>query len=300
MDEDDNPMPDTMSDAEKVAATVRLLTLDKQTDNHFLGHRKPGGIGRIYGGQVVAQAMAAAQNTVDPARRPHSLHAYFLRGGDEDYRIEFSVERDFDGGSFSNRRVIAAQNGVPILNLTASFHRREEGLSHQMPMPDVRMPEELETDEEVMAKLGRMPKEMAAFRRNRSYEIRMPMMANDGTVRDGGNAYYWFRMRSPLPDDPAMHRLVLAYISDYGLLSAPMAVHGGAWWRGRFRAASLDHAVWFHSDARIDDWVLYALDSPWSGDARGFGRGMFFARDGQLIASTAQEGLMRVIEKKAE
>ena len=300
MQDDDNPMPDTMSDEEKIAATVRLLTLDKQTDNHFLGHRKPGGVGRIYGGQVVAQAMAAAQNTVDPARRVHSLHAYFLRGGDEDYRIEFAVERDFDGGSFSNRRVIASQNGVPILNLTASFHRREEGLSHQMPMPDVLMPEELDSEEEVMASLDRPVKAMAAFRRNRSYDVRMPPITRDGTLHDRRQAYFWFRMKAPLPDDPAMHRLVLAYISDYGLLSAPMAVHGREWWRGGFRGASLDHAIWFHSDARIDDWVLYALDSPWSGDARGFGRGMFFARDGQLIASTAQEGLMRVVEQKPE
>tara|TARA_B100000378_G_scaffold94155_1_gene74364 strand:+ start:47986 stop:48888 length:903 start_codon:yes stop_codon:yes gene_type:complete len=300
MEDDENPMPDTMSDPEKVAATVRLLTLDKQTENHFLGHRKPGGIGRIYGGQVVAQALAAAQNTVDPARRPHSLHAYFLRGGDEDYRIEFSVARDFDGGSFSNRRVIAAQNGVPILNLTASFHRQEDGLSHQMPMPEVLMPEDLETEDEVMKRLGRPIKAMAAFRRNRSYEIRMPPISPDGRLNDRGHAYFWFRMKAPLPADTAMHRLVLAYISDYGLLSAPMAMHGRAWWRGGFRAASLDHAIWFHADARIDDWVLYALDSPWSGDARGFGRGLFFTRDGQLIASTAQEGLMRVVEEKSE
>jgi acyl-CoA thioesterase II len=299
MEDDDNPMPDTMSEAEKTAAIVRLLTLDKQTDNHFLGHRKPGGVGRIFGGQVVAQAMAAAQSTVDPARRPHSLHAYFLRGGDEDYRIEFSVERDFDGGSFSNRRVIAAQNGVPILNLTASFHRHEDGLSHQMPMPDVRMPEELETEEEVMARLARPIKEMIAFRRNRAYEIRMPPITAEGTLHDRDHAYFWFRIKSPLPDDMAMHRLVLAYLSDYGLLSAPMTVHGRAWWRGGFRGASLDHAVWFHSDARMDDWVLYAMDSPWSGNARGFGRGMFFTRDGQLIASTAQEGLMRVVEPKS-
>lgn len=300
MEDDDNPMPDAMSDAEKVAATVRLLTLEAQTENHFMGHRKPGGIGRIYGGQVVAQALAAAQNTVDASRRPHSLHAYFLRGGDEDYRISFSVERDFDGGSFSNRRVIATQNGVPILNLTASFHRQEHGLSHQMPMPDVRMPEELDTEEEVMASLDHPINAAPALRRNRSYEIRMPPINRDGTLRERDHAYFWFRMKHRLPDDPAMHRLILAYISDYGLLSAPMTMHGKAWLRGGFRGASLDHAVWFHSDARVDDWVLYALDSPWSGHARGFGRGLFYTRDGHLIASTAQEGLMRVVEPTAE
>lgn len=300
MENDEQPFPEGMSETEKVAALVKLLTPEQQTGNHFLGHRKPGGIGRIFGGQVVAQALAAAHRTVGPDRRPHSLHAYFLRGGDEDYRIEFSVERDFDGGSFSNRRVIAAQNGVPILNLITSFHREEEGYEHAAPMPDVPGPEELEPEELVIRSLTGDKDPLSNLRRNRGYEVRIPGNRFGMDELKRSPAFLWFKVMAPLPDDPAIHRLVLTYLSDYGLLSASLFHHGVSLMeRHSVRAASLDHAIWFHSDARADEWLLYTLDSPWAGNARGFNRGAFYTQDGRLVASTAQEGLIRPVKPKA-
>ncbi|GGD77435.1 acyl-CoA thioesterase [Croceicoccus mobilis] len=299
MENDEQPFPEGMSETEKVAELVRLLTLEQQTENHFLGQRKLGGIGRIFGGQVVAQALAAAQLTVADDRRPHSLHAYFLRGGNEDYRIEFSVERDFDGGSFSNRRVIAAQNGVPILNLIASFHRHEDGYEHAAPMPDVPGPEDLEREDEVIRRLTGDKDGFSNLRRNRGYEVRIPGDRFLSGQLSNAPAFVWFKVMAPLPDDPAIHRLVLTYLSDYGLLSASLFPHDiSLTTSAKVRPASLDHAIWFHCDARADDWLLYALDSPWAGNARGFNRGSFYTRDGRLVASTAQEGLIRPIKPK--
>lgn len=279
---------------ERVARLVTLLTLeDGDGPDRFMGRRKIGGVGRIFGGQVVAQALAAAFRTVDDGRRPHSLHAYFLRGGDEDFPVEYEADRQFDGGSFSNRRVVASQKGRPILNLAASFHAVEDGPGHAVAMPDVLMPEDLRSESDLNDGEGKQSRFFKHLRRNRAYEVRMPdEMAFDSKVTVE-RPYMWIRTLAPLPDDPQMHRLVLAYLSDYGLLSASKLRHGGSGWAHVRKAASLDHAVWFHNDARADDWLLYAFETPWTGNARGFNRGSFYTRDGQLVASTAQEGLMR-------
>ena len=301
MEDDENPMPDTMSDPEKVAATVRLLTLDKQTENHFLGHRKPGGIGRIYGGQVVAQALAAAQNTVDPARRPHSLHAYFLRGGEEGPPIDYAIARDFDGRSFANRRAVASQDGTPILNLTASFQTPEDGLAHEnMPFPHVPDPETLKSDQQLRRelfgdKLGEMREEQRRFMlRPRPIETR-PVEGLHwlNTEPREPKSQTWFKTVGALPDDPALHRAVIAYASDYTLLGTAAIAHGLSWMRNELVGASLDHAIWFHAPARADEWLLYDTDSPWSGNGRGYNRGRIFTEGGTLVASVAQEGMMR-------
>ncbi|MBS7670789.1 acyl-CoA thioesterase [Croceicoccus gelatinilyticus] len=282
-----------LSPQERVDALVTLLTLDNDGENRFVGRRKIGGVGRIFGGQVVAQALAAAFRTVDEERKPHSLHAYFLRGGDEDFPIEFEVDRQFDGGSFSNRRVVASQKGRPILNLAASFHKGEDGPGHAVPMPGVLPPEDLRSEAELTAGSSKESKFFKHMRRNRAYEVRMPDEMALESRANVERPYMWFRTLAPLPDDAQLHRLVLAYLSDYGLLSASKLRHGGSRWSEVRKAASLDHAIWYHSDARADDWLLYAFESPWTGSSRGFNRGSFYTRDGRLVASTAQEGLMR-------
>ena len=293
MTDADTDLGPELSPRERVDALVRLLTLEDNGPDRFLGRRKVGGVGRIFGGQVVAQALAAAEATVDEVRPPHSVHAYFLRGGDEDFPIEFTVDRQFDGGSFSNRRVVASQKGRPILNMAASFHRREEGLHHQDPMPDVPPPMQTPSDVDGdRTAEGNLP--LRRLRWNRAYEVRCP----DGMGFAGRERierpYMWFRILAPLPDDPRLHRAVLAYLSDYGLLSASRLRHTEMNWSTVVKGASLDHAIWFHADARVDEWLLYSFDSPWTGNARGFNRGSFYTQDGKLIASTAQEGLLRV------
>ncbi|WP_239804526.1 acyl-CoA thioesterase [Croceicoccus hydrothermalis] len=288
-----NPLDDDITPEESVAGLIALLSPEQVGEDRFVGPRKPGGRGRIFGGQVIGQAIAAAQMTAPEGRSAHSLHAYFLRGGDEDHPIDFMVERDFDGGSFSNRRVIAAQKGQPILNLTASFQAPERGLEHQFPMPDVEMPEDLPDEAALVRKLiGPERGTIALFHKSRGFEARVPPMrfSENAGPKDG---YIWLRTLAPLPDDPTIHRNVLALYSDYGLLSAALLPHDIVFNDQDIKAASLDHAIWFHGDARMDDWVLYSFDSPWAANARGFTRGAFYTRDGRLIASTAQEGLIR-------
>jgi len=298
MQDDEESFPPNLDPEERVAALVRLLTLDKQTENHFLGHRKPGGVGRIFGGQVIAQALAAAECTVGDDLSPHSLHAYFMRGGNEDYRIEFSVERDFDGRSFANRRVIAAQNGVPILNLLSSFQRKESGLEHADPMPEgILPPEELELDSASASHLeSNVSDDQRRIWRNRAYDFRMPPELWLPENEPQPMIYKWVRTVAPLPDDPKIHRAVIAYFSDLGLLSAGTARHGISLMQNRVKGASLDHALWFHRDARADDWLCMVCESPWTGNARGFNLGRFYTRDGTLVASMAQEGLIRVVK----
>ncbi|MDT0575590.1 thioesterase family protein [Croceicoccus sp. F390] len=298
-DNDDDPFDDTISAEQSVAQLVQLLTLERHDENSFTGRRKIGGKGRIFGGQAVAQALAAAQATVPAGRDAHSLHAYFLRGGDEDFPVDYAVARDFDGRSFSNRRVIASQNGKPILNLTASFHKDEQGLEHQLPMPEVQQPEDMLAEADYYRLYtGAEPPRIALLHKSRGYEVRLPAgKPGDGSPPEP--SHMWFRTPAPLPDDPAMHRLVLAYLSDYGLLGAASIPHRVVWRSGEMVGASLDHAVWFHKEVRADQWMLYVLDSPWAGNALGFSRGRFYSHDGRLVASTAQEGLMRVKQPAA-
>lgn len=276
---------------------VRLLDVKPAGEDHFTGRRKRGGVGRVFGGQVIAQALAAAEATVDPDRACHSLHAYFLRGGSEDHEIDFAVARDFDGGSFSNRRVVASQLGRPILNLAASFQRAEQGLSHRAaPMPHVPPPASLEPEAELRLRYAESlsPKVRAVFLRPRPIELRSAEArhwANPAPAPPHANT--WFRAIAPLPDDPRIHRAVLAYASDMGLLGTCMLPHGLSWARGEVISASLDHAIWFHDDFRADEWLLYSTHSPWSDTGRGFNTGQIFAQDGRLVASVSQEGMIR-------
>lgn len=294
---DGEPSPERL-----VAGLVKLLEVQDRGDDHFLGRRKRGGVGRVFGGQVIAQALHAAELTVDAARPAHSLHAYFLRGGSEDHEIDYKVERDFDGGSFSNRRVVASQQGRPILSLTASFQKQQDGLHHaDAPMPVVPPPEELEPEAEVRRRFAAQarPEARHHFLAPRPVEMR----AVEG--RHWMNpapappvSHSWFRAVAPLPADPKIHRAILAYASDMALLGTSMLPHGLSWARGEVVSASLDHAVWFHEAFRADEWLLYATDSPWSGGGRGFNRGRIFTRDGRLIATVAQEGMIRKVEPK--
>jgi len=276
---------------------VTLLDVEEIDVDLYRGPRNPGGRGRVFGGQVIAQALMSAVGSVEAERVAHSVHAYFMRPGDEDFPIIYRVERDYDGGSFSNRRVIAMQRGKPILNMTASFQRKEEGLEHQVEMPDVPAPDDLPSEAEIFQRYkDEIPEPLYKFlTRSRPIEIRPVEIWNPvnpdkrAPVRN-----LWIRASGSIGENQLMHRAVLAFASDMGLLSTCMQPHGVSWMTRKMQSASLDHALWFHDDVRMDDWLLYATDAPWSGGARGFNRGQIFTRDGKLVASAAQEGLIRV------
>ena len=304
-------MDETPSPEQLVAGLIRLLDvtpLDVPSGeaDHFAGRRKPGGTGRVFGGQVIAQALAAAERTVADDRPVHSLHAYFLRGGSEDHEIDFRIDRDLDGGSFSNRRVTASQqaNGLvrPILTLSASFHRHEQGVQHSDAMPDVRPPDavlsEAELREQYATKVPEHVRKMMLIPRPiemRHLEPRHWM----GAEPSAPVSNTWFRAAARLPDDPKLHRAVLAYASDMTLLGTCALPHGLSWTLGNLMGVSLDHAIWFHDpDVRADEWLLYTCDSPWADRARGFNRGRIFAQDGRLVAEVAQEGLIRKLVPK--
>lgn len=286
---------------ELVSRLLDLLNVSDRGDDHFEGRRKIGGVGRVFGGQVIGQALASAERTVPDDRPVHSLHAYFLRGGSEDHEIGFKVEHDLDGGSFSNRRIVASQLGKPILNMVASFHRREEGFTHADLMPEVAGPEGLLSESELRRKFAdkMIESQRAYMLQPRPIELR-PLEArhwmNNGPQEP--KARTWFRSVAALPDDPRIHRAVLAYASDMTLLGTSTLPHDIRLGKANLMGASLDHAIWFHDDFRADEWLLYACDSPWAGRARGFNRGRIFTREGRLVASVAQEGLIRPLEPK--
>lgn len=302
-----NNTPDTSADNQQlVDGLVKLLTVEKRASDIYQGREQKGGIGRVFGGQVLAQALQAAQASVPENKSAHSLHAYFLRGGREGAPIEYRIERDFDGRSFSNRRVVAAQENeegkaVPILNLTASFQTPEEGLEHDdSPMPEAEPPENLKSDMELRRimtdKMGDTlsDAQRALMLRPRPLEMRtVDRLHWMNCEPKEPRAHSWFRTAAPLPDDPALHRAVITYASDYTLLGTSALPHGLSWMRGELVGASLDHAIWFHREARADDWLLYCTDAPWSGKGRGFNRGRIFNQSGELVASVAQEGMMR-------
>ncbi|MEQ1538769.1 MAG: acyl-CoA thioesterase II [Sphingorhabdus sp.] len=281
-----------------------LLTVTRMGDGWYLGKRRIDGVGRVFGGQVIAQALAAAQDTVSSERVAHSLHAYFMRAGSEDYEITFRVERDFDGGSFSTRRVIALQQDKPILSMTTSFQKMESGLHHQAEMPDVPMPEDLQDEAQLRAMFAdQVPEKFRAnFVRERAFESR-PVNARDwlgGDKREPASQDIWFKLRRKTVDDLAVHRAMLAYQSDSWLLGTCTLAHGVTWLTPGMMTASLDHAVWMHEDFRVDDWLLYSCDSPWTGRGRGFNRGAIYTRDGRLVATCAQEGLIRLRSQSAQ
>ncbi|MBO9623041.1 MAG: acyl-CoA thioesterase II [Sphingomonas sp.] len=290
---DEMPQPTPQQLVDQLTA---LLDVEELDTDLYRGERQPGGVGRVFGGQVIAQALQAAQRSVED-KGAHSLHAYFMRPGDEDHPILYRVERDFDGRSFATRRVIAMQKGAPILNMAASFQRPAEGLHHQDAMPEVPDPESLRSERDLReAMRDQVPEKLRRFfLRARPIEIRPVSPRNwFQPVPTEPVQYSWFRVVAPLPDDPALHRAMLAYATDMTLLGTCMLPHGVSWMTGQVQTASLDHAVWLHEPFRFDDWLLYATDSPWSGHSRGFNRGRIYSRDGRLVASVAQEGLVRV------
>lgn len=289
-----------------VDALIGLLTVRDAGAGSYVGQPQTDGIGRVFGGQVIAQALQAAQAAAPAGMVAHSLHAYFLRGGREGPEIHYQVDADFDGRSFANRRVVASQQvgegdaRAPILNLTASFQLPEPGLEHDdCAMPQVEAPENLPSD---MEQRRRFVAEMADISELQRTMMLRPRPIEMRTVDKlhwmnpdpkPPRAHSWFRTSAPLPDDPALHRAVIAYASDYTLLGTSALPHGLSWARGELKGASLDHAIWFHREARADEWLLYATQSPWSGGGRGMNHGRIFNRAGQLVASVAQEGMMR-------
>ncbi len=272
------------------------LTLERLDENLFRGNSRDIGSPSVYGGQVLAQALAAANRTVE-GRAAHSLHAYFLLPGDKNAPVIYEVERIRDGRSYTTRRIVAIQGGKRIFNMAVSFKVGEEGLAHQCSMPDVPGPEGLLN----MTELGKqaladLPDKLERFLKwERPIELR-PVQSIHPLHPEPAppNRDIWIKAVGDLPDDPSLHRVVLAYVSDYSLLGTALLPHGLNFTSGNIRAASLDHAMWFHRDFRMDDWLLYSMDSPNLADGRGFSRGKLFTRDGVLVASVAQEGMIRV------
>jgi len=293
----DHAQPSAPSPEALARGLVALLDVEEIDTDLYRGARRPGGEGRVFGGQVIAQALQAAQRSTEAPRAAHSLHAYFMRAGDERYPIIYRVERDFEGRSFATRRVIAMQKGKPILNLACSFQTPEDGLHHQDAMPDVPMPDSLASERDLLASLGdQVPAPIRAFlSRPRPIELRPvdPRQLLQPEPREPTQAI-WFRLVAPIGDDPTLHRAVLAYASDFALLGTSTLPHGVNWLIDNMQTASLDHALWLHEPFRADQWLLYTTDSPWAGHARGFNRGRIFTAEGRLVASVAQEGLIRL------
>lgn len=283
---------------------VALLSLEQIEEDLFRGQSLDLGFYRLFGGQALGQSVSAATQTVDPARKVHSVHGYFLRPGDASLPIVYQVERQRDGGSFSSRRVTAIQKGSPIFSCSVSFHLEEEGFHHQPSMPlDVPGPENLESEQEMSRQFVHLlPAAMRdSYLAERAIEIRHVSRVNPlkPEAREPVK-YLWFRANGELPDNPELHKYLLAYASDFNLLITSLLPHAITIHQPGMQCASIDHAIWFHSDLRMDDWLLYAMDSPWSGNARGFARGSIFDRSGRLVASVAQEGLIRYREKTAK
>jgi acyl-CoA thioesterase II len=276
---------------------LTILDLEPLEVNLFRGRSPQVGWQRVFGGQVIGQALVAACRTVDvTGRPPHSMHAYFLLPGDPKVPIIYDVDRIRDGKSFTTRRVMAIQHGHPIFAMAVSFHRDEPGMAHQAKMPDVPKPEELPSEAEIRERvLPLMPDPVRRYyERERPIELRPVEYARYlGKKFEDGHFNVWIRATGKLPDEPAIHQCVLAYASDMTLLDSALIPHGRTVFEKTIMAASLDHALWLHRPFRADDWLLYAQDSPNLHGARGFSRGLIFARDGTLVASVAQEGLLR-------
>jgi acyl-CoA thioesterase-2 len=274
---------------------LSILDLEPLEVNLFRGLSPQVGWQRVFGGQVIGQALVAACRTV-AGRAAHSLHAYFLRAGDPTVPIIYEVDRIRDGKSFSTRRVVAIQHGQAIFSMAASFHKDEPGLHHQMKMPDVPPPEALPSEAELKEKLiDRLPEPVKAYwLRERPIEIRPVDLSRYLSPENRApTQQVWIKATGKLGDDLALHQCVLAYASDFTLLDTALIAHGRFVFDPRLMLASLDHAIWFHRVFRADDWLLYAQDSPSSGGGRAFCRGTLFTREGELVASTAQEGLVR-------
>ncbi len=276
---------------------LALLKLETIEQGIYRGPSQDLGFRAVFGGQVMGQALSAAKETVPEDRMVHSLHSYFLRPGDVSRPIVYDVENIRDGNSFSTRRVRAIQNGKAIFYMTASFQADEPGYSHQSPsMPDVPMPEELPTVLDFYREHAELIPEKVRnkFTSEKAIEIRPVQFHNPfkPEVRDPVH-YVWFKANGQMPDDPRVHKYLLAYASDFEFLPTALHPHGVSFIQPNMQVATVDHAMWFHREFRLDDWILYAIDSPTSSGARGLVRGQFFNRQGELVASTIQEGVMR-------
>lgn len=293
----------SLTEQELADRLVDILTVEAVEENFFRGIATPNGKGRAFGGQVIGQALMAATATVEPERACHSLHAYFMRPGDATKPVLYQVERDYDGRSFATRRVIAIQDGRPILNFAGSFHFPEKGLSHQDKMPDVPSPDELENEEQLAERYADiLPERFKSFLRwNRPIELRPSVLRPPFSTENKDPVQnVWFRSKGKMGSDMHLNRAALAYASDMGLLSVSMLPHGKGFGDSDMQFASLDHAMWLHDDFNMNEWLLYSTDSPWAGGARGFNRGRIFTQDGRLVANVTQEGLVRQVTPKAK
>jgi acyl-CoA thioesterase-2 len=288
---------------QRLADLLALLELEALEVNLFRGASRDIGSPQVYGGQVLGQALSAAARTVETARVVHSLHAYFLRRGDCNAPIVYQVDRSLDGHSFSNRRVVAIQHGEQIFNMAASFQVAEEGFDHQIDRPAMPLPQP-ETLSDYTGPppevLVRLPERVRRFfEQPRPFEFRMVQPID--YLREHRQLpvrQMWFRAVGSLPADEMLHRRLLAYVSDFFLLDTATLPHGTSFMRESIIMASIDHALWFHRPLRVDDWLLYDMESPSASGARGFARASVFARDGRLVASAAQEGLVRVVKER--
>jgi acyl-CoA thioesterase II len=277
---------------------IKVMTLERLEMDLFRGQSRDIGSPQVFGGQVLGQALVAATATVEE-RVVHSLHAYFLRRGDFNSPIVYEVDRALDGKHFSSRRVVAIQHGRQIFNMSASFQLAETGLDHQISMPDVPLPESLPDVESHYRGIADQltPVMRRILEQKRPFEFR-PVQPPD-PLRQAKSAplkHVWFRAVDKVADNEALHRCLLAYVSDFHLLDTALRPHGVSMISPQLNIASIDHAMWFHRSVRVDDWLLYSIDSPSASGARGFTRGSVFSRDGRLVASAAQEGLIRVGE----
>jgi acyl-CoA thioesterase II len=276
---------------------LQLLDLEPLEVNIYRGRNRDLGTGRVFGGQVFAQALVAARRTVDGPREAHSVHGYFILPGDLKAPIVYFVDRLRDGSSFTTRRVTAIQHGQAIFNLSASFHIAEPGVEHQAAMPDVPPPEalapELDLIREMAARIPETLRPVLTQERPIDFRPVTPVDPFDPTPRPP-ERFVWFRALGKVPDEPLMHQAVLAYASDYGLLPTALQPHGLSFRSPGMQLASLDHSLWMHRPFRADEWLLYCMDSTVASGARGFVRGSIYSRDGSLVASVAQEGLLRV------
>jgi acyl-CoA thioesterase-2 len=280
-------------------ALVKLLSLERIEENLFRGQSEDLGWGRLYGGHVLGQALSAATQTVPSDRYVHSLHAYFLKTGEVTRPVVYDVDRIRDGKSFTTRRVVAIQGGHAIFNLQVSFHKDEPGFSHQDPMPEnVPAPETLMSDQErTMKYIDRVPellRERAVAERPFDMKIIGPNPSDPLNPEPmPPTKMMWLKARGQLPDTQGLHRWLLAYASDYGFVTTALHPHGVSWLTPGMQIASIDHVMWFHAPFRMDEWLLHVIESQAAGGSRGIVRGRVFTRDGRLVASTAQEGLMR-------
>ncbi len=284
-----------------IADLIQLLELEPLEVNIYRGQNRDIGTGRVFGGQVLAQALVAARHTVDEPREAHSVHGYFILPGDLKAPIVYFVDRLRDGGSFTTRRVTAIQHGRTIFNLSASFHALESGLEHQSEMPAVPDPESLPSELDLIRDMAdRIPPNLrAVLTQDRPIDYR-PISPVDPFNPDPRLPVrqMWFKAIGRMSDSPIHHQAVLAYASDYGLLGTVLLPHAKSYRNPDMQVATLDHAIWFHRPFRFDDWLLYCSDSPVASGARGFARGSVYTREGVLVASTAQEGLVRMIKPR--